>query len=108
MGWLDGRVALVTGGGSGIGRGVVETFIEEGAKVGVLEISPTKVADLKKIGAGVEAVQGDGTILEDNGRALSKTIYGVGKLRTLVCCPRVFEYLIPRTHPSVRTLGGAL
>ena len=37
MGWLDGQVALVTGGGSGIGRAVVARFIEEGARVGVIE-----------------------------------------------------------------------
>ena len=37
MGWLDGQVALVTGGGSGIGRAVVARFVEEGARVGVLD-----------------------------------------------------------------------
>ena len=37
MGWLDGQVALVTGGGSGIGRAVVERYIEEGARVGVMD-----------------------------------------------------------------------
>jgi len=107
MGWLDGRVALVTGGGSGIGRGVVETFIEEGAKVGILEISPTKVAELKKIGAGVEAVQGDATSLEDNGRALSKTVSRFGKLDILVCCPGLFDYFTPLRDLPAAKLGDA-
>src|SRR5882762_3994821 len=39
VGWLDGEVALITGGGSGIGRAVVDRYIEEGARVGVVDVA---------------------------------------------------------------------
>ena len=51
-GELDGRVAIVTGGSSGIGLGTVERFLAEGARVVVADIDRDRgqavVADLGK------------------------------------------------------------
>ncbi len=43
---LRGRVAVVTGGASGFGRGIVERFIEEGARVGILDINAQGAEEL--------------------------------------------------------------
>ncbi len=47
MGWLDGQVALITGGGSGIGRAVVDRYVEEGARLGVVDIVEDRLKELK-------------------------------------------------------------
>ena len=39
MGRLDGEIVLITGGASGLGRGIVERFVEEGAQLAVLDRS---------------------------------------------------------------------
>jgi NAD(P)-dependent dehydrogenase (short-subunit alcohol dehydrogenase family) len=84
-GWLEGSVALVTGGGSGIGRGVVERFVHEGARVGVLEISPERVAALSRdLGQQVAPVEGDVTRLADNHRAVEETVSTFGRLDVFV------------------------
>ena len=58
VGALDGRVAVVTGGGAGIGGGISRLFAAEGARVFVAEIDPERATAI------AEAVRGDGGALE--------------------------------------------
>ncbi len=96
MGWLEGDVALVTGGGSGLGRAIVERYIEEGAHVGVLERSPEKVSDLRaSLGDKVVVIQGDVTSLDDNDRAVAETIARFGKLDCFVGNAGIWDFSIP-------------
>src|ERR1700758_3539124 len=44
---LDGKVALVTAAGQGIGRAIAETFVKEGGKVIATDVAEDKVADVK-------------------------------------------------------------
>lgn len=52
-GQLAGRVALVTGGGAGIGAGLVKRFADEGAKVVVAELDETQGREVADAVGGV-------------------------------------------------------
>lgn len=92
-GRLAGEVILVTGGGSGLGRAVVERFLAEGARVGVLERSAEKVAQLAAdFGDRVAAVQGDVRSLDDNRRAVADTVARFGKLDCFVGNAAIWDH----------------
>jgi NAD(P)-dependent dehydrogenase (short-subunit alcohol dehydrogenase family) len=92
MGWLDGAVALVTGGGSGIGRAIVARFVQEGARVGVLDRIPARATQLRAdFGDAVAAVAGDVTRQEDNARAVAETVRAFGRLDVFVGNAGVFD-----------------
>ena len=85
MGALEGQVALVTGGSSGIGRAVVDRYIEEGAKVGVVDIVKERLDALAaEYGNKVACIEGDVTKLEANKRAVAQTVKAFGKLDVFV------------------------
>ena len=93
MSWLKGDVALITGGGSGLGRALVKRFIEEGARVAVLEASADKAAALEKdFGSDVVATVGDVRSLSDNKRALAAALDRFGKLDVLVGNAAIMDF----------------
>ena len=48
MALLTGKVALITGGGAGIGRATAELFAHAGMRIAVAEIDPDRAADVEK------------------------------------------------------------
>lgn len=90
-GWLEGMSVLATGGGSGIGRAVVEAFVAEGAAVCVLERDEAKCDQLDGLGASVVAVRGDATSAEDSRRAVAAAVDRFEHLDVLATFVGVFD-----------------
>ncbi|WP_095012652.1 SDR family NAD(P)-dependent oxidoreductase [Tsuneonella mangrovi] len=84
---LEGKVAAITGGTAGIGRGIAEAFLAEGAKVALMARNAEKAAKvLEEIGAGDRAIfiAGDAMSQDDVEGFVDKTIEHFGTLDILV------------------------
>ena len=84
-GRLDGKVAFITGGGSGIGEGTAKLFAAEGAKVAVLGRTKEKLEETvgrirEATGGEAVAVQGDVSKYEDMERAVYEIVDRWGRL----------------------------
>ncbi|MBX7192999.1 MAG: SDR family NAD(P)-dependent oxidoreductase [Sandaracinaceae bacterium] len=84
MGALDGRVAWITGAGSGIGRALALELARRGA---VIAVSGRRVANLEEVAKDIERVGGralpvacDVTEEEDVARAVAQVVRELGQL----------------------------
>ena len=80
-GKLEGKVALITGGNSGIGLATAKQFVNEGAYVFVTGRREAELAAAKKqIGKNVTAIQGDVSNLDDLDRLFAQIKNEKGKI----------------------------
>lgn len=96
-GALAEKVVAAAGGGSGIGRAVVESFVAEGASVAILEIDETKCEKLASDlpSPRVEVVHGDARRAPDNELVVSTARSKWGKLDVGVSFVGVFDFYRP-------------
>src|SRR6266487_2319319 len=81
MGKLEGKIALITGGNSGIGLATTKQFVNEGAYVFITGRREQELsAALKEIGRNVSAVRGDVSNLGDLDRLFAQIKQEKGKL----------------------------
>ena len=93
MGKLEGKIALVTGGNSGIGLATAKQFVREGAYVFITGRRKAELdAAVKEIGGNVTGVQGDVSNLADLDRLFDQIKREKGKLDVVFANAGVARY----------------
>ncbi len=85
---LEGKIAIVTGAGQGVGRGIALAFAKEGARLALPARTPSKVEDVKKeieaLGGEAIAISCDVSKKEDVVKAVAETVKHYGTVNILV------------------------
>ncbi|HYR96210.1 MAG TPA: glucose 1-dehydrogenase [Candidatus Binatus sp.] len=107
MGRLDGKTALVTGGGRGIGRGIVLEFAREGADVAInyrrdRDAAERTAAEVRELGRRATVVQADVSDREAVKAMIVQAIDFLGRLDVAVANSGVASRLAPvaQTDPE--------
>ena len=82
---LENKVAIVTGGASGIGKAIIELFVKEGAKVVIADLNEdlgTKLAN--SLGEATVFVKADSSSPEDNKKLVDIAVEKFGALNIAV------------------------
>lgn len=105
MGDLDGKVALITGGGTGIGAAIAETFAAEGALVTITGRRPAPLAEVAEritgTGGAALGISADVTDLDAMQRAVDATVERFGRLDVVVANAGVAPAMAPALDCSL-------
>lgn len=94
-GWLQDHIALITGGGSGIGRAVAERFVAEGASVVIVGRNADQLDEVVQASAEPSrmlAIPTDVRSSDQLHEAVAQTTKRFGKLDTLVANAGIWDY----------------
>jgi len=101
MGKLEGKIALITGGNSGIGLATAKRFVTEGAYVFITGRRDRELAAVKEVGKNVTGVQGDVSNLSDLDRLFAQIKREKGKLDVVFANAGVAKYAPCWAHGSI-------
>jgi NAD(P)-dependent dehydrogenase (short-subunit alcohol dehydrogenase family) len=91
---LEGKVAVVTGGNSGIGLAAAQRLQEEGARVAISGRNAKTLEEaVKTIGNGILAVQSDVTIPADLDKLYTKVTQKFGKIDVLFVNAGIYKFV---------------
>src|SRR5947208_524826 len=93
MNKLEGKIALITGGNSGIGFATAKRFVNEGAYVFITGRRKSELeAAVKEVGKNVTAVQGDVANLDDRDRLFAQIKKEKGKIDVFFANAGIAKY----------------
>jgi NAD(P)-dependent dehydrogenase (short-subunit alcohol dehydrogenase family) len=93
MSKLSGKIALITGGTSGIGLATAQRFVNEGAYVFITGRDQSRLDEaIKKIGSNITGVQGDVANLKDLDRLIAQIQKEQGKLDIVFANAGIAKY----------------
>ncbi len=107
MGMLDGKIAIVTGGTSGIGEGIARAFVTEGAKVVIVGRRDEEGRALEKR-LGVRFIRADVANEADVKAMVDRTLEWFGRLDCLVNNAGIPSPMISITEVDVATIDQVL
>jgi NAD(P)-dependent dehydrogenase (short-subunit alcohol dehydrogenase family) len=84
MGQLDGKVAVITGAGSGMGKASVKVFVREGARVVAADVSGAEKDTAAEVGEGVVPVHCDVTQETDIEAMVRAAVEEFGRLDVML------------------------
>jgi NAD(P)-dependent dehydrogenase (short-subunit alcohol dehydrogenase family) len=99
---LEGKVAVVTGGNSGIGLAAARRLQEEGARVAISGRNPQTLAEAQKtIGNGVFTIEADVAKSEDLDRLYATVSQKLGKIDVLFVNAGIYKF-VPLSNTTER------